>query len=101
MILQMYGDKDAAQGGRGHVPLADRGIRELATALGSGTQEELAGEMADVLAWLATLANIRGVNLEGAVLRKYGRGCPGCGKSLASVTRLEIHWRLWFHDRRP
>ncbi len=34
--------------------------------------------MADVLAWLATLANIRGVELEEAVLRKYGRACPGC-----------------------
>ena len=41
-------------------------------------QDELAAEMADVLAWLATLANIRGIDLEEAVLGKYGRGCPGC-----------------------
>ena len=35
--------------------------------------------MADVLAWLVTLANVRGVDLQAAVSRKYGRGCPGCG----------------------
>jgi NTP pyrophosphatase (non-canonical NTP hydrolase) len=34
--------------------------------------------MADVLAWLATLANIRGIELEEAVMRKYGHGCPDC-----------------------
>ena len=48
---------------------------ELATALRSGTHDELAAEMADVLAWLATLANIRGVDLEEAVMRKYGAAC--------------------------
>ena len=34
--------------------------------------------MADVFAWLVTLANIRGIELEEAVLRKYGHGCPDC-----------------------
>ena len=41
-------------------------------------REELAAEMADVLAWLVTLANIRGIELEEAFLQKYGRGCPNC-----------------------
>ena len=31
-----------------------------------------------VLAWLATLANIAGVDLEEAMDRKYGGGCPKC-----------------------
>ena len=35
-------------------------------------------EMADVLAWRVTLANVRGVDLEAAVLAKYGQACPGC-----------------------
>ena len=36
--------------------------------------------MADVLAWLVTLANMRGIDLEAAVVRKYGHSCPGgCG----------------------
>ena len=34
-----------------------------------------------MLAWLATLANVRGVDLEAAVRAKYGEGCPGCGST--------------------
>ena len=78
MILQMYGQKDAARGDTATFLWLAEEFGELATALRSGTQEELALEMADVLAWLVTLANVRGVNLEAAVLKKYGGGCPGC-----------------------
>jgi NTP pyrophosphatase (non-canonical NTP hydrolase) len=78
IILQMYGEKDAARGDAATFLWLTEEFGELATALRSGTQDELAAEMADVLAWLATLANIRGVDLEAAVLKKYGRACPGC-----------------------
>src|SRR5262245_11851873 len=79
MILQMYGAKDAARGDAATFLWLAEEFGELATAVRSGTPDELAAEMADVLAWLATLANIRGIDLETAVRRKYGRGCPGCG----------------------
>ena len=54
-------------------------VGELATALresrpGSKAAQE---EFADCLAWLASLANLHGVDLEKA-LRKYARGCPRC-----------------------
>src|SRR4051812_14456286 len=80
-ILDLYGAKDAARGDAGTFLWLAEEFGELATALRSGTQEELALEMADVLAWLVTLANVRGVDLEAAVLRKYGRACPGCGQT--------------------
>ena len=79
IILQLYGEKDAARGDAATFLWLSEEFGELATALRSGTQEELAAEMADVLAWLATLANIRGIDLEAAVVAKYGRSCPGCG----------------------
>jgi NTP pyrophosphatase (non-canonical NTP hydrolase) len=77
-IRELYGRKDAARGDLATFLWLTEEFGELATALRSGTQEELALEMADVLAWLATLANIRGVDLEAAVRTKYGEGCPGC-----------------------
>ena len=46
-------------------------------------------EFADVLAWLATLANIAGVDLEAAVRAKYGGGCPGCGKTPCACAQTE------------
>ena len=78
IILQMYGEKDAARGDSATFLWLAEEFGELATALRSGTQEELAAEMADVLAWLVSLANIRGVELAAAVRRKYGHSCPGC-----------------------
>src|SRR5215212_4439403 len=78
-IRRMYGAKDEARGDAATFLWLTEEFGELATALRSGTPEELALEMADVLAWLATLANIRGVDLEAAVRRKYGAACPGCG----------------------
>ena len=55
-------------------------IGELASALRHGTQAERAAEFADVLAWLATIANVVEVDLAEAIAEKYGRGCPGCGQ---------------------
>jgi NTP pyrophosphatase (non-canonical NTP hydrolase) len=53
-------------------------VGELTRALRRGRKDELEGEFADVLAWLATLASIAGVDLERAVRAKYGAGCPRC-----------------------
>jgi NTP pyrophosphatase (non-canonical NTP hydrolase) len=88
LIREMYHDKDAARGVEGTFMWLTEEIGELATALrthASGdashdTKEELTLEFADVLAWLATIANVVDVDLEAAVERKYGTGCPGCGK---------------------
>jgi NTP pyrophosphatase (non-canonical NTP hydrolase) len=80
LIRTMYHDKDAARGVEGTFMWLTEEIGELATALRSGTREEQALEFADVLAWLVTIANVAGVDLDDAVRRKYGSGCPGCGR---------------------
>jgi NTP pyrophosphatase (non-canonical NTP hydrolase) len=46
-------------------------VGELATALTETDPGNLEEEFADVFAWLCTLANIRDVDLEKAVKRKY------------------------------
>jgi NTP pyrophosphatase (non-canonical NTP hydrolase) len=79
IILQLYGEKDAARGDAATFLWLTEEFGELATALRSGSDEELGLEMADVLAWLATLANVRGIDLEAAFRAKYGAACPGCG----------------------
>jgi len=80
LIREMYHDKDAARGIEGTFMWLTEEIGELATALRSGTREEQALEFADVLAWLVTIANVAGIDLDDAVRRKYGTGCPGCGQ---------------------
>ena len=80
LIRDMYHDKDAARGLEGTFMWLVEEFGELAAALRGGTHEQRLEEFADVLAWLATIANITGVDLEEAVTRKYGAGCPGCGQ---------------------
>ena len=79
LIRRMYLRKDVARGVDGTFMWLMEEIGELAAALRHGTQAERAAEFADVLAWLATIANVVEVDLAEAILQKYGRGCPGCG----------------------
>ncbi len=79
LIRKMYMEKDVARGIDGTFMWLIEEVGELASALREGTREEQAAEFADVIAWLVTIANVAGVDLNEAVARKYGGGCPGCG----------------------
>ena len=79
LIDRMYSEKDRRRGTTGTFIWFIEEVGELASALGEGSREEKAKEFADVLAWLATLANVEGIDLTDAVQAKYGKGCPGCG----------------------
>jgi NTP pyrophosphatase (non-canonical NTP hydrolase) len=78
LIAAMYSRKDEARGIEGTFMWFMEEVGELSAALREETKEETAKEFADVLAWLATLANVAGINLADAVRLKYGQGCPGC-----------------------
>jgi NTP pyrophosphatase (non-canonical NTP hydrolase) len=79
VIRELYGSKDESRGIDGTFMWFMEEVGELAAALRGGTHEQRMLEFADVLAWLATLANGAGVDLDAAIQAKYGGGCPGCG----------------------
>ena len=79
VIREIYDVKDRSRGLEGTFMWFMEEVGELAAALRGGDLREQQLEFADVLAWLATLANIAGVDLEQATQAKYGSGCPGCG----------------------
>ena len=89
LIREMYLPKDVARGVDGTFMWLMEEVGELAAALRSGTHDERLGEFADVLAWLATIANVAGVDLSEAVMRKYGGGCPGCGQLVCRCADAE------------
>lgn len=80
LIRRMYYSKDVARGIDGTFMWLMEEVGELAAALRSGTQEEREAEFADVIAWLTTIANVAQIDLTKALRKKYGSGCPGCGK---------------------
>lgn len=81
LIKDLYGKKDASRGIEGTFMWFMEEVGELSAALREKNHQALVLEFADVLAWLATLANIAEVDLEDAIKLKYGTGCPGCAKS--------------------
>jgi NTP pyrophosphatase (non-canonical NTP hydrolase) len=89
IIRSTYDAKDRRRGVEGTFMWFMEEIGELSAALRSGSEAERAAEFADVLAWLATLANIAGVDLATAVQAKYGSGCPGCRQSPCVCDRTE------------
>jgi NTP pyrophosphatase (non-canonical NTP hydrolase) len=89
LIREMYLEKDIARGIDGTFMWLMEEVGELASALRSGTHEERLGEFADVLAWLATIANVAGVDLSEAIASKYGSGCPGCGQFVCKCAGAE------------
>ena len=89
LIRKMYFEKDQARGIEGTFLWLMEEVGELATALRSGSQDQRREEFADVLAWLATIANVAGIDLSDAVARKYGGGCPGCGRMVCTCPDSE------------
>jgi NTP pyrophosphatase (non-canonical NTP hydrolase) len=78
LIEAIYFERDRSRGLAGtHMWFCEE-VGELTRALRRGERGELDGEFADVLAWLATLASLSGVDLEKAAAKKYARGCPRC-----------------------
>lgn len=76
MIRDRYFATDSKRGVPGTYLWFSEEIGELAEALarrerGDGNDANLSEEFADVLAWLATLANICEIDLEKAIDQKY------------------------------
>ena len=72
-----YGRRDAARGLPASVAWLTEEVGELARAVRKGDRANQLEEVADVLAWLASIANQLGLSLEEAAAR-YAKGCPKC-----------------------
>lgn len=81
MMRCLYFHRDSERGVAGTYDWLVDEVKELGDALNGTDKEELQKEFADVIAWLASLANITGVDLERAAVAKYNHKCPKCGCS--------------------
>ena len=77
-LRRTYYRRDAKRGRDATFRWMTEEVGELAKALRKGVPSDVVHEFGDVLAWLASLANLSGVDLEEAVAR-YAAGCPKCG----------------------
>jgi len=77
VIDRTYGDRDRDRGVAPTVAWLCEEIGELAQAVRKGSREQQIHEFGDVVAWVATLANQQGIDLNEAAAR-YADGCPKC-----------------------
>jgi len=80
MMRQIYFHRDSPRGKVGTYKWLVDEVEELGEALRENDKKALEDEFADVLAWLASLANVVNIDLEDAALRKYDGKCPKCLK---------------------
>jgi len=76
-MRELYGRRDADRGLARTFAWFTEECGELSRALFRGTHDERVHEFGDVLAWLASLADQAGVDLDEAAAR-YADGCPRC-----------------------
>ncbi|MEX0753559.1 MAG: MazG nucleotide pyrophosphohydrolase domain-containing protein [Actinomycetota bacterium] len=78
ILRRTYYERDAGRGRDATFRWMTEEVGELARALRREDRENLEHEFGDVLAWLGSLANLSGIDLERAASR-YENGCPKCG----------------------
>ena len=81
MMKHLYFERDYDRGTVGTLDWLVDEVEELREALKEGDMKAAKKEFADVLAWLASLANVVDIDLEKAAISKYDNKCPKCGLS--------------------
>lgn len=81
MMRRIYFHRDSERGAVGTFDWLVEEVEELGEALKEKNTKAMENEFADVLAWLASLANVVNVNLEKAAMTKYNNRCPKCGQT--------------------
>ncbi len=79
LMRRTYLERDELRGSDASFRRLVEEVGELARTLRHDDATARDEEFGDVLAWLASLANQSGVDLERAAAR-YQNGCPKCGK---------------------
>ena len=85
-MRRVYFHRDTKRGIEGTLDWLVDEVKELREALKTDDKKALEDEFADVIAWLASLANVTNIDLEKAALNKYHDKCPTCGHSPCQCT---------------
>lgn len=80
MIGEIYYKRDEERGKLRTMLWIVEEVGELAEAVRKDELDKIGEEMADVLAWLVSLANLYDIDIEKVALEKYPGYCIKCGK---------------------
>lgn len=80
-MKKIYFERDCKRGLKGTFDWLVDEVEELGEAMEGTDKEAIEKEFADVIAWLASLANMIDIDLEKATLNKYPNKCPKCNQT--------------------
>jgi NTP pyrophosphatase (non-canonical NTP hydrolase) len=86
LMRRLYFHRDSERGSAKTYDWLVDEVKELKEALETADKKAIENEFADVIAWLASLANVVNVDLENAALAKYDNKCPKCGRMPCQCT---------------
>ncbi|MCW4002499.1 MAG: nucleotide pyrophosphohydrolase [Candidatus Bathyarchaeota archaeon] len=86
MMKHLYFKRDSERGVEGTFNWLVDEVAELGQELNGTNREATEKEFADVIAWLSSLANVMGIDLEKAAINKYNNMCPKCQHSPCQCT---------------
>ncbi len=82
MMRKIYLERDRARGVEGTLERTFDELEELREAiLNKDTELAISDEVADVFAWLCSLANLREIDVANAFYKKYSDTCSKCKES--------------------
>ena len=81
LIRRIYLERDKEKGMERTLLRTFQELAELSDAISKDRpMEEVEAEVADVFAWVISIANLLEIDLGNALLRKYNNACSRCGK---------------------
>ncbi len=81
LIRELYYEKDKSRGEDKTLLWLAEEVGELFEAVRKNDGVGIEEELADVVAWTVSVANLRGVDMAGALKKKYPGCCMYCGGS--------------------
>ncbi len=79
LMLELYGERDKKRGLEKTLLWLGSEIGELFDAYQKGLpKEHVKEEIADIIAWTCSIANLFGIDIEDACKNKYPHICPRC-----------------------
>ena len=92
-LKRVYGRRDKKRGLASTFVWFVEEVGELAKAIREGDRKQCAREIADTLAWLFSVANMLGIDIEKS-LEKYAERCPKCLMTNCTCTYDAASFRL-------
>ncbi len=82
LIRRIYYTRDKKRGIEHTLLRTFQELAELSDAINKEKpMQEIQDELADVYAWVLSIANLLGIDVGGALLKKYNNACSRCGKA--------------------